>query len=296
MRYLESFTLPTDSKEMEFMFGLNSLDSTCNSQTNAYPFWIFPRKGLEKLEFAPITIFCGKNGSGKSTLLNVISEKLGLKRNTLFNRSLMFDDYVNLCRYKLDEKCRFLPEESEIITSDGVFDFLLDIRAMNGNIDKKREKLIDEYVTIRKEQGWVMKSLDDYEELKRRNEARQRSRSEYVSRRFDIHESPMSSNGESAYSYFTNKINENALYLLDEPENSLSSSLQRELAAFIENSARFFNCQFVISTHSPFLMSIKNARIYDLDEYPVSVRKWTEISHVRAYYEFFRDHAEEFEN
>lgn len=294
MRYLKSFTLPNDSDEMEFMFGFNKLDSTCNSQTNPYPFWIFPRKGLEKLEFAPITIFCGKNGSGKSTLLNVISEKLGLKRNTLFNRSLMFDDYIKLCSFTLDEKCSALPQESEIITSDGVFDFLLDIRTMNSHIGKRRENLLEEYESIRNEQGWVMKSLDDYEELKRRNEARRNSSSEYVSRRFGVHESPMSSNGESAYSYFTNKIDENALYLLDEPENSLSSSLQRELAVFIENSVRFFGCQFVISTHSPFLMSIKNARIYDLDEYPVSVRKWTEISHVRAYYELFRDHWDEF--
>mgnify|MGYP006990124335 CR=1 FL=1 len=30
------------------------------------------------------------------------------------------------------------------------------------------------------------------------------------------------SNGESAFLYFTDKIKENGLYLLDEPENSLS--------------------------------------------------------------------------
>ena len=30
------------------------------------------------------------------------------------------------------------------------------------------------------------------------------------------------SNGESAFLYFTEKIQENGLYLLDEPENSLS--------------------------------------------------------------------------
>ena len=40
------------------------------------------------------------------------------------------------------------------------------------------------------------------------------------------------------------------LYLLDEPENSLSAELQLDLLKFIENSARFYNCQFIISTHS----------------------------------------------
>ncbi len=277
------------------MFHFNKLDRTCNSQMNAYPFWIFPNKGLEKLEFAPITILCGKNGSGKSTLLNVIAEKLQIRRTAPYNRSILFDDYLGLCRYDLH---REIPATSEIITSDGVFDFLLDMRAINDGIDKEREELITEYKNMRKDltsNGWTMRSLEEYDELKLRNEVRRSSASKYTSRRLRVSESQLHSNGESAYSYFTNKIGENALYLLDEPENSLSSTLQRELAAFLEDSARFFGCQLIISTHSPFLLSVKNARIYDLDEYPVSVRKWTEISHVRAYYELFRDHAHDFE-
>ena len=55
------------------------------------------------------------------------------------------------------------------------------------------------------------------------------------------------SNGESAFIYFADKIKENALYLLDEPENSLSPEKQKELLRFIEDSARFYGCQFVVS-------------------------------------------------
>ncbi len=84
------------------------------------------------------------------------------------------------------------------------------------------------------------------------------------------------------------------LYLLDEPENSLSAKLQNELRQFIEDSARFYRCQFVISTHSPFLLSMKGARIYDLDSRPVAVRKWTELEAVRIYREFFKAHEREF--
>ena len=54
-------------------------------------------------------------------------------------------------------------------------------------------------------------------------------------------------------------------------------------------------CQFVISTHSPFLLSMKGAKIYDLDSDPVDVKKWTELGNVRAYYEFFKSHQSEFE-
>ena len=64
---------------------------------------------------------------------------------------------------------------------------------------------------------------------------------------------------------------------------------------FLEDSARFFGCQFVISTHSPFLLAMRGAKIYDLDEDPVDVKRWTELENVRVYYEFFREHEGEFE-
>ena len=94
--------------------------------------------------------------------------------------------------------------------------------------------------------------------------------------------------------YFTEKVTENALFLLDEPENSLSPAKQQELVKFIEDSARFFGCQFVIATHSPFVLAIRGAKIYDLDEEPVDVKRWTELENVRAYYDFFKKHASEF--
>jgi predicted ATPase len=81
---------------------------------------------------------------------------------------------------------------------------------------------------------------------------------------------------------------------LDEPENSLSAEFQIELKAFLEASVRAYNCQFVISTHSPFLLSMQGATIYDLDVTPPQIRPWTEIKNVRIYHDFFMEHDEEF--
>ena len=67
-----------------------------------------------------------------------------------------------------------------------------------------------------------------------------------------------------------------------------------ELTEYIEIAARFFRCQFVISTHSPFLLSLRGAKIYDLDSDPVDVRRWTELENVRTYYDFFKKHEREF--
>lgn len=102
------------------------------------------------------------------------------------------------------------------------------------------------------------------------------------------------SNGESAFEYFTEEVQSDTLYLLDEPENSLSPAKQMELLQFLEDSARFYHCQFVISTHSPFLLAFKDARIYNLDTCPVGTVRWTEIPGVRTYFDFFDAHRDEF--
>ena len=179
-----------------------------------------------------------------------------------------------------------------IITSDDVFDYMLNIRSMNEGIDRKKEELFEDYLDV-KYSHFRMNSLDDYEQLKRVNKARSKTQSRFV--RSELMDNIREySNGESAFLYFSEKITENALFLLDEPENSLSPVKQQELVRFLEDAVRFFGCQFVISTHSPFLLSMKGARIYDLDEDPVDVKKWTQLENVRAYYQFFKEHEDEF--
>ena len=138
-----------------------------------------------------------------------------------------------------------------------------------------------------------MKSLEDYEHLKKVTMARSNTQSKFVRKNImdNVREH---SNGESAFIYFADKIKENGLYLLDEPENSLSPERQQELLRFLEDSARFFGCQFVVATHSPFLLSMKGAKIYDMDEEVVDVKRWSELKNVRAYYDFFKKHEREF--
>lgn len=84
------------------------------------------------------------------------------------------------------------------------------------------------------------------------------------------------------------KQEEKHLYLLDEPENSLSPKFQLELIQLISDLSRFFKCQFIIATHSPFILSIPNAKIYDLDSVPVSTKKWCELENMIIYYNFFK--------
>ncbi|MBQ4067514.1 MAG: AAA family ATPase [Clostridia bacterium] len=291
MVYLDTFNVASADREDSFVLNYPyQLEMQCYTH-NVYPFKVFPQKGLKRLEFEPITILYGSNGSGKSTLLNLIAEKLGLSRSAPFNNSPYFEDYLKLCDYTLHQRAS-IPKGSKLIASDDVFDFLLDVRAINEGVADRRETLFEEY-NDKRHNRYQMRSLKDYEELKAHNEAKRKTKSQYTAERLPK-EINGASNGESAFSYFANEIRENALYLLDEPENSLSVKLQMELAEFIENSARFFGCQFIISTHSPFVLSMKGAKVYDLDSTPVREKDWTELENVRLWFEFFQSHREKF--
>lgn len=291
MIYLERFCVATIGQEESFYLNFPyQIEMACFTH-DIYPFKVFPQKGLTELSFAPITIFYGSNGSGKSTLLNVIAQKLKLSRSAPFNNTPYFEDYLSLCDYEA-HLGRSLPKESKLIASDDVFDFLLDVRAINEGIGNRREELFEEY-KYKREHGFALSTLKDYSELRSYNRAKSKTKSQFTAAQLPK-ELNGKSNGESAFIFFTQEIKENALYLLDEPENSLSPKLALELAQFIEDSARFYGCQFVISTHSPFLLALKGARIYDLDRNPVEVRKWTELENVKAYKEFFDSHKSEF--
>lgn len=285
MMYIESFQFPGVDAEEQFV---NYIRRTCYS--SFYPFGVFAANQLHALSFSEITILYGNNGSGKSTALNLVAEKLKAERDSLFNRSSFFDDYLRMCEFEMTPGGR--PEEIRMITSDDVFDFMLNLRALNDGVDRKREQVFDEWIENRNAK-FQMKSLDDYEQLKKVVTARSKTQSRYV--RESIGNNVIEhSNGESALQYFSEKIKDNGLYLLDEPENSLSPQRQMELLEFIQNSVRFFGCQFIIATHSPFLLALRGARIYDLDETPVDIKKWTELEGVRTYFDFFEQHRDEF--
>lgn len=284
MIFLNGFSFPTKDDEYGFFVGQKM---TCYN--SFYPFQVLSGKGISRLDFSHITVFYGGNGSGKTTALNIIGEALGVQRDSLYNRSSFFEEYIKLCGYELNTS---VSDNSRIITSDDVFDYILNVRSINSGIDGKMEELFEEY-TENKYADFQMRSIEDLDKLKKINSARSNTKSKYVGKNLmkNVREH---SNGENAYFYFFEKIKENGLYLLDEPENSLSPARQLEILEIIEDCAGYLGCQFIIATHSPFLLSAKGAEIYDFDSDPVTVKRWTELDNVRLYYDFFKGHEEEF--
>ena len=290
--YLESFTLPLDLEEDLIEKRMTENGGIYGYIDNIYPCGLFKEKKLREINFRDITIFYGGNGSGKSTLLNLIAAKLELNRIAPYNTGELFDAYAENCEYTLgydDEGFRLrIPNGSRIITSDDIFDYMLTVRTNNAEIAEEIERGKKEYQRLKYGDTVKFGGMEDYEALRMQVLARHKSKSrrQFIRRTAGM-EVKLNSNGETALSYFEAKLKNDTLYCLDEPENSMSPKMQLELMKMLENMARFCGCQFIIATHSPFLLSLKGARIYDLDASPVNIRNWWELENTKTYYEFF---------
>lgn len=294
--YLKSFTLPNAETERALLSARAAHNGGYGGYIdNPYPCGIFPKKDFQNIYFDRITIFYGGNGSGKSTLLNIISEKLQLNRIAPYNSSEMIPSYVDACSYALgddDEGFPYrIPNGSRIISSDDIFDYMLTVRTNNNDISENKEDARKGYYDIKYGKTVKLKGFENYEELRTQVLARRKSvtRREFI-RRTAGHEADLNSNGETALIYFNNKLKNDTLYCLDEPENSMSPKMQIKFVKRLEEKAYYCNCQFIIATHSPFVLAIEGAKIYDLDAYPISTKNWWQLENTKLYFEFFDMH------
>lgn len=313
MLFLENFLFP--DLENDNLYYDDPKGSFFDEHT--YPFHLTSEMSLWRLDFEPITILYGGNGSGKSTIINVISEKLGAERRSMFNTSPYFDEYVRRCQYKASPDVlgdtvssrRRKPEADDIskmttvLTSDDIFHSMQELRHDNDRKLQKSRFLMDEYVCpedlpthLNLETGYnVEKFKQGVEIRKARNSSRNRGSTfnklllntvGKMERGF--------SNGETALMKLSELLEKPGLYLLDEPENSMSCEFQIKLASIIQYLARYGKCQFLISTHSPFILSMEGAKIYNLDHNPVDICKWWELENMKHYFKLFHGAEELF--
>ena len=257
------------------------------SNPNIYPYNVFREKYIEPFVFEPITVFYGNNGSGKSTLLNIIANSLELKgKEYATSNSYGIVDYCSRysaeCSYSLGEDdfgqvIRSLPKDSRYIKSE---DILYEIKKI------QQKQVLSDGMTY----DYVQKGMSPREAQQFLASKEGQKQEEYI-----MFAQEKYSNGETSLQYFEEYLQPNALYLLDEPEVSLSPENQVALAEEINKMARLLQCQFIIATHSPFMLGTLNAKIYNLDTKEYDIAKWSELENVRYFYDFFKKHEKEFE-
>ncbi|MEW6587076.1 MAG: AAA family ATPase, partial [Nitrospirota bacterium] len=94
------------------------------------------------------------------------------------------------------------------------------------------------------------------------------------------------SHGQSLMSYFEARYKIKGLYLLDEPETSLSPKSQLALLRLLQAMSQAGHAQFIIATHSPILLSCPGADIYSFDHTPIAKIVYEETDHYRVYRDF----------
>ncbi|HXV64990.1 MAG TPA: AAA family ATPase [Vicinamibacteria bacterium] len=86
------------------------------------------------------------------------------------------------------------------------------------------------------------------------------------------------SHGESFLSLFVNRF-EQGIYILDEPEAALSPQRQLSFLKVVHDLAKPRQAQFLISTHSPIILSYPGAVLYSLDGDSIREVAYRETEH-----------------
>lgn len=257
----------------------------------AYPYRVIYPMHLDCVNFAPITILYGNNGSGKSTLLNVIARNIGIKNMTLGNDNEYFDGYIQKCSSSISPEG--IPEDSALIRSEDIMVKIARQRKLYAGIKNSiLSKDILRGSGISK--SLVHKALKDPEAVSAKDYALMSRFEDFRTAKLELGNDDATSNGEKALEYFEENLFDESLYLLDEPENSMAPAFQQKLAKHIELLAYQLDTQFVIATHSPFLLSIDGARIYDLDSRPSREKARYELENMKAYYSLFKRFEDKF--
>ncbi|MBP5705658.1 MAG: AAA family ATPase [Spirochaetales bacterium] len=265
-----------------------ALSSRRLSNPNIYPYSVFADKDLRPFVFAPITVLYGNNGCGKSTILNMIANKLNLKGKVYANsnqfRGEFYQSFIYECDYSLtdDEKTgqpiKAIPAMSMYIKSE---DILYSVKKI------EQQDVLEEGLIYNAVQNGMSRSAV---------ENRFSAGKGFIQKREIMFGQEKYSNGETAIQIFEQVLEPDTLYLLDEPEVSLSPQNQVKLAEYLNKMVRLLGCQFIIATHSPFMIgTFSNVKIYNLDTSNYSECKWSELENVRYFYNFFKTRRDEFE-
>jgi predicted ATPase len=199
-----------------------------------YPFNVPAIQSLRTLTFADsrLTFFTGENGSGKSTLLEAIALSYGLSlqggnRNFIFDAEIAKGDTYPLARAL---KLSFRPNR----TGEGFFFRAETLWNLATNIDEKDKDPAG---------GGLINQAFGGKSLHAR------------------------SHGEAFMTVLDYKFRRSGLFLLDEPEAALSPQRQLSFLILIHQTLRDYpDAQFIISTHSPILLSLPRAQVFHFDD------------------------------
>ena len=217
-------------------------------RTHPFPFTTAGVQFTKNIELStPITFLIGDNGVGKSTLLETLDYRFQLPhidgasyQKNSFEAAKALLPYLDL-KWNLERSIGFF------FRAEDFGDFI-------NSVDRADTYVYD---ALRDLEGDVPEHI--------LTEMRE-------SANFQLHhmrenygqELQAFSHGEAYLHIMHEKINKKGIFLLDEPEAALSPSKQLSLIYYILEHLKHNVSQFIIATHSPMLMALPGATIYEI--------------------------------
>jgi predicted ATPase len=197
-----------------------------------------------------VTILAGDNGTGKSTLLETIAAVIQLpligginytKQNG-FEAALILKPFLRLnWKRKITNGFFFRAEDFS--------DFI------NG-VEQAKNKIAMDLMDLHGEvPGHIIDQMSEGMNYQLRE-----------MRKIYGDDMQAYSHGEAYLKILQTRIRSKGIYILDEPEAALSPVKQLSLIGFILDTIKKEQSQFIIATHSPILMGIPGATIYEIRE------------------------------
>ncbi|MCH4888206.1 ATP-binding cassette domain-containing protein [Acidaminobacter sp. JC074] len=258
------------------MIYLKTLKRLKEDALGAYPFNVHAINQLSEISFdSEVTIFIGENGCGKTTFL----ESLMLLTHTV---DLIPEKYRRLDGpKKLSKSFKAVWQQK---TSRGFYLKSQSFIRFVDNIEAMREETHEELSQLRE----AFKDRSKYA-LELAEGPYQKTLSA-LTNRYGQGLDKMS-HGEGYLELFKSRLVPGGLYILDEPELSLSPMRQLSLISLIKEMVDK-DCQFIIITHSPILMAYDQANIYNFED-RIEKIEYNDIEHVNLTRDFL-NHPQSF--
>ena len=242
---------------------------------DTYPFTIPSIQYTKDLDLShKISIFVGDNGSGKSTLLKAIAyynNSINVSKNDI--NSPYYLDSKELASkmrlsYSVKQRAGFFFSGEEFIT------YINSLKTMKAQIESDIAEIKKEFkgknaYSLQLALGPLNSQLYELKETYQ-GELNQKS------------------HGEGFLTFFKSRMHQKGIYLLDEPETPLSAINQYQLVVMITDLVRN-GSQVIIATHSPIIMALKGAKIYNFTEEGIKEINYEDIESVQFTKHFLND-------
>lgn len=100
------------------------------------------------------------------------------------------------------------------------------------------------------------------------------------------------SHGEGYSALFRNKVRDFGVYIMDEPEAALSPRKQMDFVRLLHEKKKTGRNQFIIATHSPFIMAYPGACVLHLTPRGIVERPYQQTENFKIMQEFYYDPRE----